>query len=150
VATTAQPERARQGSRRRRARDRWRGDRGSTSVELAVLFPVMLLVITALIQYALWFHARSVALAAAQEGVTAARVYTADPAAGLERARTFIDTHADGVLTDVAVTATNPGPDQVGVEVTGRSLSLLPGVPGLLVTQSAEGPVERFTVAGTP
>lgn len=126
------------------------GDRGSASLEIAILFPVLLLVVTAIVQYGLWFHARSLALAAAQEGVTAARIYTAEPRAGVDRARAFLDAHGADTLTDVAITSTSPGAGQVGVHVTGRTLSLLPGVPGLTVTQSAQGPVERFTTAGAP
>ena len=123
-------------------------DTGSATVEVAILFPVLLAVIVAIVQYGLWFHARSLALAAAQEGVTAARAYAADPVIGPDRAREFLQAHGSDPLTDVTATATSPGAGQVGVEVTGRSLSLLPGVPGPAVTQSAEGPVERFTVAG--
>ncbi|WP_216699332.1 TadE family protein [Actinotalea ferrariae] len=125
-------------------------DAGSASVEVAILFPVVLLVITAIVQYGLWFHARSIALAAAQEGVTAARLYQADPAAGPDRARAFVETHGSDTLTEVTATATVPGRDQIGIQVTGRALSLLPGIPGLAVSQSAEGPVERFTTAGGP
>lgn len=125
-------------------------DAGSASVEIAILFPVVLLVVTAIVQYGLWFHARSIALAAAQEGVTAARLYGASPAAGPERARAFVEAHGSDSLSDVVATATSPGPEQIGVQVTGRALSILPGVPGLTVTQSAEGPIERFTTAGEP
>ena len=133
---------------RRRALSRDCRDTGSATVEIAILFPVLLAVIVAIVQYGLWFHARSLALAAAQEGVTAARAYAADPAIGPDRAREFLQAHGSDTLTDITATATSPGAGQVGVEVTGRSLSLLPGVPGPAVTQSAEGPVERFTVAG--
>ena len=133
---------------RRRALCRGGRDTGSATVEVAILFPVLLAVIVAIVQYGLWFHARSLALAAAQEGVTAARAYAADPAIGPGRAREFVQAHGADTLTDVTATATSPGAGQVGVQVTGRSLSLLPGVPGPAVTQSADGPVERFTVAG--
>ena len=132
----------------RRALSRDCRDTGSATVEIAILFPVLLAVIVAIVQYGLWFHARSLALAAAQEGVTAARAYAADPAIGPDRAREFLQAHGSDTLTDITATATSPGTGQVGVQVTGRSLSLLPGVPGPAVTQSAEGPVERFTVAG--
>lgn len=136
--------------RRLFGRDRGPRDAGTASVEIAILFPVLLLVITAIVQYGLWFHARSLALAAAQQGVTAARLYNADPAAGPERARAFIENHGSDTLTDVTATAISPGADQVGVLVAGRALSVLPGIPGLTVTQSAAGPIERFTTAGAP
>ena len=36
------------------------------------------------------------------------------------------------------------------VTVTGRTMSLVPGLPGWSVSQTASGPVERFTRAGQP
>ena len=138
-------------SARIRRRARWaRRDAGSVSVEIAILFPVLLALIVGIVQYGLWFHARSLALTAAQEGVTAARTYGAERAAGPARAREFLAAHGAGTLTDVTVAASTPGAGQVGVQVTGRSLSILPGVPGLVVAQSAAGPRERFTTAGAP
>ena len=120
------------------------------SVEIAILFPALLLIVTAIVQYGLWFHARSVALAAAQEGATAGASYQAAPGSGADRARTFLDAHAADALSDVAIEQSAPAPGQVAVQVTGRAISLLPGVAGPAVTQSAEAPVERFTVAGGP
>jgi Flp pilus assembly protein TadG len=114
------------------------------------VFPVLLLIVTALTQYALWFHARSLALAAAQQGVTIARAYHSTTTAGRDSALAFIADHgADTVLNPTAV-ASAPGAGQVQVTVAGRSLSVLPGVAGPVVSQSAAGPVERFTTAGAP
>lgn len=125
-------------------------DAGSTTLELAILFPLLLLVVTALVQYGLWFHARSVALAAAQEGVTAARALGAAPDAGVERATAFVVDHGGETLVDLTVAPLPADAGTVGVRVSGRSLSLLPGVPGPAVTQTATGPIERFTTAGEP
>lgn len=126
------------------------GDDGSTSVEIAILFPALLLVVTAVVQYGLWFHARSLALAAAQEGVAAATTYQAEPGNGADRARTFLDDHASDALTEIQVEQSVPTPGQVAIHVTGRTISLLPGVAGPAIAQSAEAPVERFTAAGGP
>lgn len=120
------------------------------SLEVVILFPALLLVITAMVQYGLWFHARSLALAAAQEGVTAARVFTAGPTAGVERAQQFVADHGADTLLEPVVTATAPAAGLVSVSVSGRALSVLPGLPGIVVAQSASGPVERFTSAGDP
>jgi len=147
--STAHPTRAtRPGCRA--ARRRPRGDDGSVSVEIAILFPALLLIVTVIVQYGLWFHARSVALAAAQEGVTAAATYRAAPGSGADRARTFLDAHSADTLTDIEIAQTTPAPGQVAVQVTGRAISVLPGVAGPAVSQSAEAPVEQFTVAGGP
>jgi Flp pilus assembly protein TadG len=135
---------------RRGARARWRGEDGSTSVELAILFPALLLIVSAIVQYGLWFHARSLALAAAQEGVVAAATYQAPPGSGADRARDFLQAHAADTLQGVTVEQSSPAPGHVVVRVTGRAITFLPGVAGPPVAQSAQAPVERFTVAGGP
>src|SRR5665648_1282680 len=112
---------------RRRARTtpepgvRWRAiqaDRGSVSLELAIAFPVVLLLVTALMQYGLWFFARTVALAAAQESVTAARVLDAVPADGVEHAAQYIEDNGADTLMSPAVTVTTPVPGVVAIEVS--------------------------------
>ena len=127
-----------------------RRDEGSASLELVIVFPALLLLITVLIQYGLWFHARTLAQAAAAEGVTAARVLGSTPEAGRVRAETFLSDHAAGTLVDTQVTAGVPTTGQVSVEVRGRVISVVPLLPGPTVVQIAQGPVERFTTAGDP
>ena len=140
--------RARMSGRRGTGADRPR-EVGSATLELVVLIPVLLLVVTVVVQAGLWFHARSLALVAAQEGVSVARTYRADTSAGAARAAQFLAEHAGDQLTAVTITGAADG-TTVRVDVTGRSLSLLPGVSGPLVHQSAQGPIERFTTAGAP
>lgn len=121
------------------------------SLELVVVFPVVLLIIFGVIQGALYYHARNVALAAAQEGLRAARAETGTAADGAQGAQQFLaDAGGSGVLTGATVTPSRT-PTAASVTVTGSSLSVLPGIPGLRVTQTAAGPVERFTIpAGGP
>ena len=125
------------------------GDRGSITLELAIVFPALLLIVTALVQYALWFHARSLALAAAQQGVSVARGYGSTPGAGRDSALAFVADHGADTLLNPAATSTTSG-TQVQVVVAGRSLSVLPGVAGPAVWQAAAGPVEHFTTQGAP
>lgn len=137
-------------SRASRAIGAARRDGGSASLEIAILGPVLLLLIFSIVQTGLWFYARSLALAAAQEGVNAARAYQADPADGTARARMFLTEHAGDSLAATSVTAAGTTPTQVRIQVRGRALSVLPGVPGMTVSQSAHAPVERFTTPGGP
>lgn len=132
------------------ARGRARSDGGSVSLEIAILGPALLLLIFSIVQAGLWFHSRSLALAAAQEGVNAARAYQADPATGTSRARLFLTEHAGDSLTATRITSTGTTPTQIRIQVRGRALSVLPGIPGLTVNQAAEGPVEQFTTASRP
>jgi hypothetical protein len=129
-----------------RTRRRWGREEGSAAVQTAILFPVALLLIFGIIQGALWFHARHVALGAAQQGARAASAESGT--GGEQRAHEFVAGLTGGtLLRDLAVTETTSG-DTVTVAVTGKAPSLLPGVGGLPVAQSASSPLERFTGAG--
>ena len=130
------------------ARSKVRGDRdvGSATLEIAIIGPVLLLLIFTIVQAALWFYARNLALAAAQEGVSAGRGYGSSASIGVTRARSFLDRTAQDSLQATTVSSTGSTATRIRIEVRGRSLSVLPGVPGIAVTQSAQGPVERFTV----
>jgi len=121
------------------------GEQGSVTVEIAILAPVLLLVVFSVVQAGLWSYARSLALGAAQEGVAAGRAHRADAADGRRRAEQFLSRAAGDSLLDRAVQVRATA-DTLRVEVSGRSLSVLPGVPGVPVRQAAEGPIERYTV----
>ena len=124
-----------------------RGDGGGGTLELTVLFPVVLLFFFGVIQGALYFHGRNVAMAAAEQGVRAARAdgQTDRPGTATSRARAFLaDTGELDNLTALRIT-----PDiaarTVRVTVTAKTISLLPGVPGPRISQTASGVIERFT-----
>ncbi len=119
-------------------------ERGSWTLEVSVLAPALLLLVFAVVQVGLWAFARSLALGAAQEGVEAGRRYDAPSAAAQSRAEQFLASTAGDSLRSPAVEAVLSG-SEVRVEVSGRSLSVLPGVPGLPVRQAAVAPLERFT-----
>lgn len=142
------------GARRRcrRAEDRCienrRTERGSASLEIAILAPALLALTFAVVQAGLWFHARSLALAAAQEGVTAARAYHAPTDAGPTRARAFLTQQAGDSLLGATVTTAGTTATVVRVTVRGHALSVLPGVRGPTITQSAQAGRERFTTPG--
>src|SRR3954451_16808714 len=123
---------------------RLRAERGSVSLEMAIVFPVVLLLVMTSIQAALWFYARSIALGAAQEGAREGRVQPTSTGRAQSAAEGFLDQTAQDLLTgrDVNVTGS---PSSIAVTVTGTSLSIFPGLSGWSVTQTAVGPVERPT-----
>src|SRR5947209_6104934 len=137
-------------SRRSSFARRPRADRGSASLEITVLFPVVLLLVFAVIQGGLYYHARNVALAAASDGLTAARARTGSGVEGRRAASSFLE-RAGGrdVLLDAQVVAVRSGATAT-VTVSGQVMSLLPGLPGWSISQTASGPVERFTRVGEP
>ena len=127
---------------------RWhaRDERGSATVEAAIVFPVVLFLIFGIIQGALWFHARHVALGAAQEG---ARVVAAeDGGDGVARAGEFITNLTGGTLIRNVIVRESATGQTATVTVNGQAPSLIPGMDGLPVSQTATAPVERFTRPG--
>ena len=119
-------------------------DRGSASIEFAITAVAVMALIFTAIQAATYFWARSIALAAAQEGAEAQRAYNAAAGVGQVRAEAFVASTGDG-LTDVTVTVTSDG-QQVQVTVTGHCLSVIPGFcDAFPVSATAHGTVERVT-----
>lgn len=105
--------------------------------------PALLLLVFAVIQFALYAHAQHVALAAAQDGVAAARAYRATDQAGRERAADSLDRLGPTILRDPAVDVLRT-PDEVTVTVTGNATSILGGIFSFDVREQARGPLERF------
>ena len=113
---------------------------------MVLLMPALFAVMFLGMQGALIYHARTVALAAAQEGARTAAGLGGSGAAGAHDAYAFV-TAAGGddvlkaprVLSSRSITTAT-----ATVTVTGRSLSVIPGWAPT-VTQSASAPVERIT-----
>ncbi|MCA0253357.1 MAG: pilus assembly protein [Actinobacteria bacterium] len=119
-------------------------ERGSTTLELTIIVPALLLVMASIFQAGLWFFAREVVLAAAEEGARAAAVEDGDAGAGTQKAREFVDRTASNLVDNVSVSSRRTT-TRATVTVSGRSLSLIPGVDGFTITQTATFPVERIT-----
>src|SRR6188472_4000231 len=103
------------------SRSRRHDERGSVSIELVILLPALFAVMFLGMQAALFYHARTVAIAAAQEGARAAGGETGQAADGVSAASSFIaDAGGNDVLTGTSATA-NRTATRVTVTVTGRS-----------------------------
>ena len=85
---------------------RCRGDRGSASTELVIVMPLLLLLVLASVHVGLWFHARHLVNAAAQEGARAARATGANDDDGYHRADQMLRDLGSGSVTDPIVTVT--------------------------------------------
>ncbi|MGB8020604.1 MAG: TadE family protein [Candidatus Nanopelagicales bacterium] len=126
-----------------RARRRGRGQAGAATVELTIIFPVILLLIFGIVQATVWYHGRTLAMLAAQDGLRVAQALDGTSAEGREQAvEALAGNGATGFLTDANVTTTRTA-TSVNVTITARSVALLPGT-GLPITQRATGPVERL------
>ena len=126
---------------------RRRDQRGDATIEAVLAVPVLLLLITLVIQFGLYYHAAHTAEAAAQEGARAARVEGAVAADGQQRAEDFMADAAPTLVHNVTITATRDS-ETAHIEVRGTVHSIVPGLT-LTIHADANSPVERFR-ADTP
>lgn len=137
---------ARSSSRSRLGRER--DERGSASIQLVILLPALFAVLFVGMQAALYYHARTVAIAAAQEGARAAGAEHGREADGVEAANDFIDEAGGRDVLSAAAASADRTATQATVTVTGFSLSVIPGW-NVRITQSATVPVEQLTAPTT-
>jgi Flp pilus assembly protein TadG len=130
------------GGRHRVWRELLRGERGAVSAELVIATPLLLLMLLAIVQFALWSHATHIAQAAASQGLAIARAQDGTAAAGAAGAQQMLDQLARGPLTGASVNADRSA-TAASVWISGTATS---GVPFLHLPVHAEavGPVERF------
>ena len=130
--------------RRLIARTAFRRERGSSSIQMVMLMPALFSIMFLGMQGALYYHARTVAIAAAQEGARAAGSQNGTAADGVSAASSFVsDAGGKDVLPGAHMTGGRSGTTAT-VTVTGTSLSVIPGWSPA-VSQSASVPVERIT-----
>ncbi|WP_304621299.1 TadE/TadG family type IV pilus assembly protein [Saccharopolyspora sp. 6V] len=122
-------------------------DRGSETVETAVLVGLALVLLVSVVQAGLWWHTRSLCQHAAATGLHAARTYNATPGAGEHAAADFL-TRAPNAATD-PTTSVETAAEAVMVRVSATAPRVLP-IPGLefRVTRTATAERERFTTPG--
>ena len=121
-----------------------RTERGSTSVQMVILMPVLFLVMFLGLQAALFYHARTVAIAAAQQGARAAGAETGTTSDGIDAATSFIAAAGGPDVIENASVSGSRSATQATVTVRGVALSAIPGWSPM-VQQSATVPVERIT-----
>jgi Flp pilus assembly protein TadG len=121
------------------------GERGAVALELAIVFPLVLVLTFGGVQVAFWFQARAMCQAAAQAGVRAGRVLGAPAGAGRSAGYAYLSATAGDTVGAARLTE-QQGPTAVSVRCSGTALQVmpLPGLP-LGVAQSAAGPRERFS-----
>lgn len=137
--------------RRRRTLRRWSRalaerdarDRGAVSLEMLIVFPVVLLIILLVVHVGLWWHARNVAMSAAQLGVESARVRGASAGVGTAEAREFLS-RAGGSISGASVSGSKGA--TVTIRVTGYVDTMVPGLK-LKIDQHADAAAERITEA---
>lgn len=120
-----------------------RDESGESVIAAAIAFTVIITLLSAVFQAALWFAARNAAMTAAKQGVAVARDRGSTLAAGQAAACALAGTAGHGMLKGPSCTGS--GGTTITITVTGRAVSFLPFFnPG--VTETATGPTERWTV----
>lgn len=127
---------------RRRGPPRFRGDHGSASTELVIVMPLLLLLVLASVHMGLWFHARHLVNASAQEGARAARAAGATDADGYARADQMLVDLGSGAVANPTVIVTRNG-STVTVTVSGQSPAVVPGL-SMSVQATSTSPIEEF------
>jgi Flp pilus assembly protein TadG len=121
-----------------------RTERGSLSIEMVLLMTGLFTLLFLGLEAGLYYHARSVAIAAAQEGAREAGSQNGSQASGVAAAQRFLSqAGGPGVIVNTNVSGTRSAITAT-VTVTGDSMSVIPGI-NVSITQSATVPVERLT-----
>jgi Flp pilus assembly protein TadG len=123
---------------RLRADDDW----GFSTLEAVIVIPVAVFLMLIVVQFAMLWHARHVAQAAAQDGLRAARSYHATGADGKTEADAYLSKIAPRLLSGARVTV-DRGANTVTVYVRAEVSSLVP-FASFTVSESAAGPVEKY------
>ena len=124
------------------ARSGWLSQRAAAVVQLAVLAPVFLLLVTGSVQASLWQEANHVAQAAAERGLIAARGIGGSASAAETTAAEAAGQLGNGVLVSPSASVMRSG-NEVTVTVTGSAEQLVPGLV-LNVKDSASAPLETL------
>jgi Flp pilus assembly protein TadG len=124
-------------------------ERGTASLELALVAPSLMLLVLGVLQFGLWYHAQNVVGTAALEGARVAAAEDGTAGAARVRALTLVSEGLGSAVTEPAITV-SVGPGVARATVTARLRGLLP-IPGLSSFHlSSESSVfrERFRPAG--
>ena len=125
------------------------GERGSASVEAALVLPLLLLALLGSVQFALVHHAGSVARAAAVEGARLAASEGASQEAGAARARAVLRSGLGGAGAGFTVTVRRLG-ETVEVRAAGSHRLFIPWVRELSLPVEARAEVRREGFRGGP
>lgn len=118
------------------------GEQGSSTVELVIATPLLLLLVMGIIQFGLLWHAQHVAQAAAAEAVAAARAYNVAGDAGRQRGDQVLSQLGAGVLPHASISVSREG-GEAAADVSGQAESIIPGWhPG--VHAHASAPLEIY------
>ena len=121
-------------------------ERGALALEIAIIMPALLLLLTLGWQMAYVAHAQNVAEAAAQEGAALSRTVGGTGEGGEQRARARLTEYGGEMFTSYTATGSK-SPEVASVTVEGNVKSIVPFLD-FHVSETSTGPVERFVDEG--
>ena len=107
-----------------------------------LVVPILMFLLLVAVQFCLWMHAAQVAQLAAAEGDRVARSYGGGPSAGVNAAQGVLNGRGSDVTSPSVTVSVLPG-DSEWLQVTGRSVSVVPGM-SFAVSASATGQIQEF------
>lgn len=125
--------------------------RGQAMVEVAVVFPLLVLVAIGLVQFALYAHAENVVTGAVQDGARVAAEDGRSLSDGVSTAQSLLQA---GLGSEASMVALHGQEDQnvVVLQAQGRLHTIIPWVADVSLPLSAQATMsrERFRVGGGP
>ncbi|MGH2728819.1 MAG: TadE family protein [Actinomycetota bacterium] len=128
---------------------RFRSERGTAALELAIVAPVLMVLVLGIVQFGLWYHAEHVARTAAVEAARLAAAEDGTESGAEARASDVLSAGLGHAAEEPAVDVTI-GSDTVRAQVTARLRGLLPipGFSSFVLRGDATAYRERFRPAG--
>jgi len=124
-------------------------ERGAATLEFALVAPLLMLLMLAVLQFGLWYHAQGVVLAAAQEAARVTAAEDGTPTAGHTRARELLDAGLGTDAGSATVTVTRDA-RLARATITASLRPLLPFTGGLRLRAEGRSFAEHFRPAGSP
>jgi hypothetical protein len=121
---------------------RRRNERGDATTEVVFVAPVLILLVSIVISFALWFHASQIARSASQEGVRAAKLPGGSTAIAEETTNRMIEQLGRSAI-DAPVVVAERDERLTRVEVRGKAMTAVPGL-SLPVHAKASAATESF------
>ena len=118
------------------------GERGSSTVELALVMPLLLIVLVGAVQFALVYHAKNVAGTAVQEGARVAASEGASADAGAARTREVLTSGLGQTGSGFQVSAEDTG-ETVVTRAVGEYELFIPWVAGRGIPIEARAEVRK-------
>lgn len=139
---------SRTSARRRRLSTPREGgpDGGFSTLEAVILIPVLVIATMLAVQFAMLYHGRNVASAAARDGLRVARGYQATGQRGAADCTRYLAAVAGKMLSGPTCTATRTA-TTVTVSVHATVMSVVP-FGSYHLEETATGPVEAFQAGG--